>query len=90
MKKHRQRYLPKQADAVREQARAAAKSRRASMPEGWSDHSGSLKWHYYTAGRSLCGKWLQQHDDVLADDGQLRPRDCHECRRHLQQKGGAA
>ena len=47
-------------------------------------------WHYYTAGRSLCGKWLQQHDDVLADDGQLRPRDCHACRRHLQQKGGAA
>lgn len=54
----------------------------SQMPEGWAAVFSARKYHYFIAGRSLCGKWMTVAVDLEPDDGP-HPDDCTPCRRAL-------
>lgn len=57
--------------------------------EGWAWLSNSPKWHYFVAGRSLCGKWLMVSGD-LEQGKDNSPDNCAICRRELKKRQAKA
>ena len=61
----------------------------AKKPEekiGWGFPSQSRKWHYFRAGRSLCGKfgWFDRDPLELGNDNS--PDNCMACKKRLQKE----
>lgn len=58
----------------------------AVLDNGWGHPDGSKKWHFFSGGRSLCGKWgwaMWARSPLSADDGESCESDCIECRRRV-------
>lgn len=60
--------------------------------QGWFWPSNSKKAHYYSGGRSLCGRWAQFGSPALEPGKGGGPDDCASCARkasalHTNQKG---
>ena len=49
------------------------------LKEGWFRPWESKKWHYFRAGRSLCGKW--GFPGELSNGMDNSPDNCADCRR---------
>ena len=56
------------------------------IKEGWGFPSQSRKWHYFTNGRSLCGKFGWFDKDHLEDGNDNSPDNCKECKRRLEKR----
>ena len=54
---------------------------KASAQKGWGWPALSKKAHYFTDGRSLCGKWLFWGQLEEGNDGS--PDNCAQCKRRL-------
>lgn len=40
-----------------------------AVRQGWVQLINSSKFHYFRAGKSLCGKWMYQGDGLISDGG---------------------
>ena len=52
--------------------------------EGWTWILGSRKWHYFRAGKALCGQFLLLSSAGLQMGGDDSPDNCALCRKRLK------
>lgn len=59
-----------------------------TRPEGWTYLHNSPKWHYFRAGRSLCGRFMLLTDPAEGyEQGNLESKEnCMGCRRKLEKE----
>lgn len=49
--------------------------------EGWGNPLTSKKWHYFSQGRSLCGRWAFWGELIIGHDDS--PDNCTACKKRL-------
>lgn len=57
--------------------------------EGWKRLFNARKEHYFIGSRSLCGGWMTLGSGGVSETSPGEARECRECRKRLDKRGGA-